>query len=63
MKDHPLTPMRDSNLMRLLAPQVTRDVGLIDRLTVARGVDALRAALAQRRRMWWWMRWPTAICM
>jgi len=23
MKDHPLTPMRDSNLMRLLAPQVT----------------------------------------
>ena len=22
MKDHPLTPMRDSNLMRLLAPQV-----------------------------------------
>ena len=24
MKDHPLTPMRDSNLMRLLAPQVTQ---------------------------------------
>ena len=46
MKDHPLTPMRDSNLMRLLAPQVTRDVGLVDRLTVARGADALRDALA-----------------
>ncbi|MFQ3254771.1 MAG: hypothetical protein ACI9U6_003079 [Loktanella salsilacus] len=45
MKDHPLTPMRDSNLMRLLAPQVIGDVALIDRLTVARGAQALRAAL------------------
>lgn len=43
MKDHPLTPMRDSNLMRLLAPQVTRPVGLANRLTVAKG--ALRARL------------------
>lgn len=48
MKDHPLTPMQDSNLMRLLAPQVRGAVGLIDRLTVARGPEALRAALAQR---------------
>jgi uncharacterized protein YgbK (DUF1537 family) len=47
MKDHPLTPMRDSNLMRLLAPQVTGDVGLIDRLCVARGADAVRARLAR----------------
>ncbi|MEM7521580.1 MAG: 3-oxo-tetronate kinase [Pseudomonadota bacterium] len=46
MKDHPLTPMQDSNLMRLLAPQVTRPVGLVDRLTVARGADALTEALA-----------------
>ncbi|SHI05656.1 3-oxo-tetronate kinase [Marivita hallyeonensis] len=46
MKDHPLTPMRDSNLMRLLEPQVTRPVGLADRLTVARGVEALRARLS-----------------
>ena len=45
MKDHPLTPMRDSNLMRLLAPQVTGDVALVDRLTVARGAGAVRAAL------------------
>ncbi|OSP53799.1 3-oxo-tetronate kinase [Pseudoruegeria sp. SK021] len=45
MKDHPLTPMRDSNLMRLLEPQVTRPVGLADRLTVARGVAALKAEL------------------
>ncbi|NDV63621.1 four-carbon acid sugar kinase family protein, partial [Puniceicoccales bacterium CK1056] len=45
MKDHPLTPMRDSNLMRLLAPQVRGAVGLVDRLTVAKGADAVRAAL------------------
>lgn len=45
MKDHPLTPMRDSNLMRLLTPQVTRAVGLVDRLTVARGSDAVQDAL------------------
>lgn len=45
MKDHPLTPMRDSNLMRLLEPQVTRPVGLADRLTVAKGAEALRARL------------------
>lgn len=46
MKDHPLTPMRDSNLMRLLEPQVTKPVGLIDRLTVARGVAAIETSLA-----------------
>lgn len=45
MSDHPLTPMRDSNLMRLLEPQVTHPVGLADRLTVAQGPDALRREL------------------
>ena len=45
MKDHPLTPMRDSNLMRLLAPQVQSPVGLVDRLTVARGPEAVQTAL------------------
>lgn len=49
MKDHPLTPMRDSNLMRLLEPQVTRAVGLADRLTVAQGADALRRELDHLR--------------
>ncbi|WP_299783692.1 3-oxo-tetronate kinase [uncultured Roseobacter sp.] len=47
MKDHPLTPMTDSNLMRLLAPQVTRTTGLVDRLTVARGAADIEAALAR----------------
>lgn len=45
MKDHPLTPMRDSNLMRLLTPQVTQPVGLANRLTVAKG--GLRERLAE----------------
>ena len=45
MKDHPLTPMRDSNLMRLLQPQVTKPVGLANRLTVAKGSEALKARL------------------
>ena len=45
MKDHPLTPMRDSNLMRLLEPQVTKPVGLASRLTIAQGVEALQERL------------------
>lgn len=49
MKDHPLTPMRDSNLMRLLAPQVSGTVGLADRLTVARGAKALRDSLDEMK--------------
>lgn len=49
MKDHPLTPMHDSNLMRLLEPQVTRPVGLANRLCVAPGADALSARLAELR--------------
>jgi 3-dehydrotetronate 4-kinase len=46
MKDHPLTPMRDSNLMRLLSPQVLDKVGLANRLVVAKGPEALKARLA-----------------
>ncbi|MFK7857701.1 MAG: 3-oxo-tetronate kinase [Granulosicoccus sp.] len=47
MKDHPLTPMRDSNLMRLLQPQVRQPVGLVNRLTVAKGSTAVRDALRE----------------
>ncbi|MEQ8654380.1 MAG: four-carbon acid sugar kinase family protein [Kiloniellales bacterium] len=45
MRDHPLTPMRDSSLLRLLAPQVRGAVGLAKRLVVAEGADALRSRL------------------
>jgi len=50
MKDHPLTPMRDSNLMRLLAPQTTAPVGLANRLCVAKGAEALQARLKDLRK-------------
>jgi uncharacterized protein YgbK (DUF1537 family) len=49
MKDHPLTPMRDSNLMRLLAPQVTKPVGLAAQRVVAQGAEMLRSELAALR--------------
>ncbi len=45
MRDHPLTPMRDSSLLRLLDPQVQGEVGLAKRLVVAAGPKALRARL------------------
>jgi uncharacterized protein YgbK (DUF1537 family) len=44
MKDHPLTPMTDANLARVLAPQTQRKVGRIGYATVAAGVDAIREA-------------------
>ena len=45
MKDHPLTPMRDSNLMRLLTPQVSQAVGLLNRLAVAKGPNVITQRL------------------
>jgi uncharacterized protein YgbK (DUF1537 family) len=45
MKDHPLTPMTDANLVRVLAPQTRRKVGLIGYATVARGAAATRDAM------------------
>ena len=46
LKDHPLNPMHDSNLVRVLARQSKTKVGLVDLATVARGPDAVRARLA-----------------
>ncbi|MEU6130341.1 3-oxo-tetronate kinase [Saccharopolyspora sp. NPDC047091] len=47
MRDHPLTPMRDSNLLRLLAPQTRRPVQLVGHDVVRAGADAVRARLAE----------------
>src|SRR4051794_29227007 len=47
LKDHPLNPMRDSNLVRVLARQSRTQIGLVDLLTVTRGPDAVRARLAE----------------
>jgi 3-dehydrotetronate 4-kinase len=46
LKHHPLNPMHDSNLVRVLARQSKTDVGLVDLATVAKGADAVRARLA-----------------
>ncbi len=47
MKDHPLTPMRDSNLARLLSPQVTGAVGNVAYPEVRRGAGEIAASLAR----------------
>jgi uncharacterized protein YgbK (DUF1537 family) len=50
MRNHPLTPMTDANLVRVLQAQSPRRVGLIDHRDVTRGVAAVceRAAVLQR---------------
>lgn len=45
MADHPLTPMRDSSVVRLLAAQTRSGVGLADLAAVRRGPESLRAEL------------------
>jgi 3-dehydrotetronate 4-kinase len=50
MKDHPLTPMRDSDLVRVLGRQTARKVGLVGYETVARGARAIREAFDAARR-------------
>jgi 3-dehydrotetronate 4-kinase len=49
MRDHPLTPMRDANLVRVLQAQCRRKVGLIDYRTVAKGEPAIRERIAELR--------------
>jgi 3-dehydrotetronate 4-kinase len=46
LRDHPLNPMRDANLVRVLARQSRSKVGLIDLTTVAAGPTAIRSRLA-----------------
>jgi uncharacterized protein YgbK (DUF1537 family) len=49
LKDHPLNPMRDSNLVRVLARQCGgAEVGLIGAEVVAQGAEAILAAQAGR---------------
>ncbi len=50
MRQHPLTPMTDANLVRVLQAQCRRaQVGLIDHRTVARGAGAVRERFAALR--------------
>jgi uncharacterized protein YgbK (DUF1537 family) len=47
LKDHPLNPMHDANLVRVLARQSRAPVGLVPLQVVEQGADAVRAALAK----------------
>ncbi|QRM27277.1 3-oxo-tetronate kinase [Microvirga sp. VF16] len=49
MKDHPLTPMRDSNLVRVLQRQTKLPVGLVSYEDVEAGPDAIRSAFKREK--------------
>lgn len=46
MQNHPLTPMHDANLVRVLSRQTDGTVGLVPHATVAKGSEAVRRAMA-----------------
>jgi uncharacterized protein YgbK (DUF1537 family) len=50
MRDHPLTPMRDPSLVRVLGSQTKHRVGLVQQEAVARGAEAVRGEIARLRR-------------
>jgi uncharacterized protein YgbK (DUF1537 family) len=47
MRDHPLTPMRDANLVRVMQAQSRGKVDLVPHAVVRQGAEAIRARLAQ----------------
>lgn len=49
MRDHPLTPMTDANLVRVLQAQSRGKVGSIRYDTIAQGADAVQARIAALR--------------
>jgi 3-dehydrotetronate 4-kinase len=49
MRDHPLTPMTDANLVRVLQAQCRRKVGLIDYKAVAAGASAIARRIEELR--------------
>lgn len=50
MENHPLTPMTDPNLVRVLQHQTKSKVGLIRYDTIMKGADAVRARIAELRK-------------
>ncbi|CAH2902319.1 MAG: 3-oxo-tetronate kinase [uncultured Paraburkholderia sp.] len=50
MENHPLTPMRDANLVRVLQRQTPSQVGLVRYDAVAQGVNAVRESFDALRR-------------
>ncbi len=49
MRHHPLTPMTDANLVRVLQAQCSRHVGLIEHTTVRAGATAIHLRIAALR--------------
>lgn len=49
MRDHPITPMRDSSLIRLMEGQAQGRCGLVDAATVDQGPQAVRDRIAALR--------------
>lgn len=49
MQNHPLTPMTDANLVRVLSRQMSAPVGLVAYDRLAAGVDATRARMSELR--------------
>jgi len=47
MRNHPLTPMTDANLVRVLQSQTAGSVGLIDHAVIRRGSEAIRARMSE----------------
>jgi uncharacterized protein YgbK (DUF1537 family) len=50
MRNHPLTPMTDANLVRVLGRQTPHKVGLVPHATVDKGAAAVRAAFDELRK-------------
>lgn len=50
MKDHPLTPMRDASIKRMMDRQSLHKSGLVGYDTVSRGVEPIERAIAVLRR-------------
>lgn len=47
MRDHPLTPMTDANLVRVMQAQCARQVGLIEYQDILAGADAISSRIAR----------------
>ena len=56
MRHHPLTPMKDSNLVKLMQAQFPRRVGLIDYKIVAKGSQAIKVKISEliNEGIVWW---------
>lgn len=53
MRQHPLTPMTDANLVRVLQAQTRQSVGLLPWPVVHRGAEAVREAMQTLRMQGW----------